>query len=237
MRHNHGRSKRHSFNGKNFVILPIIFCAAIYLICFLVFSPSASGIVSMGSLFFSDTEKNFSEKYNNIFVPVEEPTENKSSKPKETKQTVKLSEIEFPSYGDQFGELIVEDCQINAKLFFGDSDIALNNGVGIYNGSSIPGYGKTILIGGHNNTYLNGLKYAQQGQEILIRTSYGNFKYKITDVQIKNYKDESAYDLTADSENLILYTCYPFDELGLTPQRCFVYAKPLSTNIEIDKNN
>ena len=218
MRHNHGRSKRHSFNGKNFVILPIIFCAAIYLICFLVFSPSASGIVSMGSLFFSDTE-------------------NKSSKPKETKQTVKLSEIEFPSYGDQFGELIIEDCQINAKLFFGDSDIALNNGVGIYNGSSIPGYGKTILIGGHNNTYLNGLKYAQKGQEILVRTSYGNFKYEITDVQIKDYKDESAYDLTADSENLILYTCYPFDELGLTPQRCFVYAKPLSTNIEIDKNN
>ncbi|WP_255883402.1 MULTISPECIES: class D sortase [unclassified Ruminococcus] len=184
----------------------------------------------MGSLFFSNTEKNFSEKYNNIFVPVNEET-----KPVENKETIKLSEIEFPSYGDQFGELIIEDCQINTKLFFGDNDIALNNGVGLYNGSAIPGYGKTILIGGHNNTYFNGLKYAQTGQQILIRTSYGNYKYEITDVQIKNYNDKSAYDLAADKENLILYTCYPFDELGLTPKRCFVYAKPLSSNIQIDK--
>ncbi|MGN1112747.1 MAG: class D sortase [Acutalibacteraceae bacterium] len=194
-----------------------------------------NSLISMGSLFFSDTEKNFSEKYNNIFVPVEDKPEN--GKTQETKRTVKLSDIEFPGYGDQFGELIIADCQINAKLFFGDNDIALNNGVGIYNGSSIPGYGKTILVAGHNNTYLNGLKYAQKGQEILVRTSYGNFKYEITDVQIKDYKDKSAYDLAADGESLILYTCYPFDELGLTPQRCFVYAKPLPTNIVIDKNN
>lgn len=187
-----------------------------------------SGVVSIGSLFFSDTEKSFSEDFKNIFVPVEES---------DKKQTVKISEIDFPSYGDQFGELIIEDCQINTRLFFGDNNTALNNGVGIYNGSAIPGYGKTILVAGHNNTYFNGLKYAKTGQEILIRTSYGNFTYEITDIQTKDYNDKSAYDLSADSENLILYTCYPFDELGLTPQRCFVYAKPLSSNIVIDKNS
>lgn len=228
MKHRHNNSKRHSFNGKNFIILPIIFCAVIYLVCFFVLSPSVSGVVSIGSLFFSDTEKSFSEDFKNIFVPVEES---------DKKQTVKISEIDFPSYGDQFGELIIEDCQINTRLFFGDNNTALNNGVGIYNGSAIPGYGKTILVAGHNNTYFNGLKYAKTGQEILIRTSYGNFTYEITDIQIKDYNDKSAYDLSADSENLILYTCYPFDELGLTPQRCFVYAKPLSSNIVIDKNS
>lgn len=231
MKHRHNNSKRQSFNGKNFIILPIIFCAVIYLVCFFVLSPSASGIMSMGSLFFSEGEKSFSENFNNIFVPVEAPTD--STK----KQTVSISEIDFPSYGDQFGELIIEDCQINAKLFFGDNNTALNNGVGIYNGSYIPGYGKTILVAGHNNTFFNGLKYAKTGQEILIRTSYGNFTYEITDIQIKDYNDKSAYNLSADSENLILYTCYPFDELGLTPQRCFVYAKPLSSNIVIDKNS
>ena len=81
-----------------------------------------------------------------------------------------------------FGELIIEDCQINAKLFFGDGSTALNNGVGIYNGSSIPGYGKTILVAGHNNTYFNGLKYAEKNQKIKIRTSYGNYIYEITDI-------------------------------------------------------
>ena len=32
------------------------------------------------------------------------------------------------------------------------------------------------------------------------------------------------YDFTRTDENLILYTCYPFDALGFTPNRYFVYA-------------
>ena len=198
-------------------------------------APSLSAFVSVGSLFFSDAQKDFSKDFNNIFVPVSEPS-NTDSQAQQSAETIKISEIPFPKYNEQFGELIIKDCQIDAKLFFGDGDIPLNNGVGIYGGSAIPGYGKTILVAGHNNTYFNGLKYAQVGQQIKIRTSYGNFVYEITDIQIKESTDTSAYDLSADSENLILYTCYPFDELGLTSKRCFVYAKPVS-NLEIDKNN
>ena len=233
-RHNH--SGHRSLNGKNFIILPIIFCAIIYIICFAVFAPTASTIISFSSFFFSDNKKDFSEEYNNIFVPVEESSETEKNETENKNNTVNISEIAFPKYGEQFGELIIEDCQINNKLFFGDNDIALNNGVGIYNGSSIPGYGKTILVAGHNNTYFNGLKYAQKGQKVKIRTSYGNYIYEITDVQVKNATDKTAYDLNANYENLIMYTCYPFDELGFTPQRCFVYAKYIS-GPKIEKNN
>lgn len=231
-RHNH--SGHRLLNGKNFVILPIIFCVVIYLLCFAVFAPTASSLLSLSSFFFSDNKKDFSEEYNNIFVPIEELSE--IEKPDNKKETVKISEITFPKYGEQFGELIIEDCQINNKLFFGDNDIALNNGVGIYNGSSIPGYGRTILVAGHNNTYFNGLKYAKKGQKVKLRTSYGNYIYEITDIQVKKATDKTAYDLTANYENLIMYTCYPFDELGLTPDRFFVYAK-LVSGPEIDKNN
>lgn len=197
----------------------------------------------MADMFFSDTEKSFSSQYKNIFVPVEENIETDITQdstdtdtPKNTQDTVRISSFIFPSFGNQFGELIIEDCQVNAKLFFGDDTTVLNNGVGIYNGSSIPGYGKTILVAGHNNTYFNGLKYAQKGQIIKIRTNYGNYQYEITDIQVKDCNDRSAYDLAAEYENLILYTCYPFDELGLTPLRCFVYAKPLSGPV-IDKKS
>lgn len=237
-KHNH--LGHHPFNGKNFIILPIIFCAVIYLLLFIAFAPSASTLSSLGSLFFSDNKKDFSEEYNNIFVPVEESSESETSVSEnggENKENiVKISEITFPKFGEQFGELIIEDCQINNKLFFGDNDIALNNGVGIYNGSSIPGYGKTILIAGHNNTYFNGLKYAKKGQQVKIRTSYGNYIYEITDIQVKKATDKTAYDLNVGYENLIMYTCYPFDELGFTSDRYFVYAKPVS-GPEIDKNN
>ena len=107
----------------------------------------------------------------------------------------------------------------------------MRNGVGIYAGSFVPGYGGTILVAGHNNTYFNGLKNAQVGQRVEIKT---NYVYEITDTAVKSANDSSAYDLSADYENLIMYTCYPFDELGLTSKRFFVYAK-LVSGTQIDK--
>ncbi len=225
-------------NGKNFIILPIIFSLLILGICYAVVMPSARTFIKMGSLFFSDSEKNFSNDYNNIFVPVaEEPEEGTSEVSKvEEPKTVPLSSIEYPKIGEQFGELIIEDCQTDVKLFFGDGYVELNNGVGIYAGSFIPGYGKTIMIAGHNCTFFNGLKYAKVGQKVKIRTSYGNYTYEITDIQIKNAKDKSAYDLAAQTENLIMYTCYPFDALGFYPDRYFVYGKLVSGPV-IDKKS
>lgn len=181
-------------------------------------------------MFFSDNEKDFSTDYENIFVPMSEPTDETT-----TNKPVNISSFKFPSYGNQFGQLIINDCKIDAKLFFGDGDIALRNGVGVYNGSFIPGYGRTILIAGHNNTFFNGLKYAEEGQLVTIRTSYGNYTYKITGTAVKKYDDSSAYDLTANKESLVMYTCYPFDEIGYTYKRFFVYAEPVS-GAEIDKN-
>lgn len=230
----HHSDHRSSLDGKNFIILPIIFSVIILGSCFLYIMLSASTIISIAGLFFSDVGKDFSEDYNNIFVPVAESSFNGESSDKQ--ETVALSAIQYPKYGEQFGELIIEDCQIDDKLFFGDGNVELNNGVGVYNGSFVPGYGRTILIAGHNNTYFNGLKYAKIGQKVKIRTSYGNYIYEINDIQVKKATDTSAYDLSADYENLIMYTCYPFDELGLTPYRCFVYGKLVSGPI-IDKKS
>lgn len=230
--HKHHTSHR-SIGGKNFIILPIIFCVLILGISTGIVYSSAANFISMGSLFFTDDEANFSTQYDNIFVPVAEDEEDGDTS---KEKNVPISTIRYPKYGDQFGELIIDDCQVETKLFFGDGDVQLNNGVGVYYGSFIPGYGKTILVAGHNNTFFNGLKYAQNGQKVKIRTSYGNYTYEITDVQIKDHNDTSAYDLGKQEENLIMYTCYPFDELGLTPDRCFVYAKLVSGPV-IDKKS
>lgn len=233
--HKHHSSHR-SVNGKNFIILPFIFSILIIGICTAIIYPFTYGFIAMGSLIFSDSDKDFSKGYDNIFVPVPEESEPQSPDKPQEQKTVPISSIQYPFYGDQFGELIIEDCQINVKMFFGDGNNELNNGVGVYSGSFIPGYGKTILIAGHNNTYFNGLKYAKKGQKVKLRTSYGNYTYEITEVTVKDHNDTSAFDLAAEYENLIMYTCYPFDELGLTPDRCFVYAKFVSGPI-IDKKS
>lgn len=222
------RRHRHKVaNGKSFFILPIIFFIGIYLVLYIALNPMITTVSSLGGLMFSDLEIDYSTEYKNIFVPVTD--ENNKT------EYIGLDSIEYPMYGNQFGELIIEDCDIESKLFFGDGEVALRNGVGVYNGSFIPGYGRTILVAGHNNTDFNGLKNAKEGQIVKIRTSYGNYEYKITKKAIARYDDKSAYDLTADYENLVMYTCYPFDELGLTEHRYFVYAEYIS-GPKIDKN-
>lgn len=223
------RHRHRVFNGKSFIILPIIFFVGIYLVLYIALNPMITTVTSIGGFMFSDLEIDYSTSYKNIFVPL--ATENNESNKNEK---LTLDKIEYPMYGNQFGELIIEDCDIDSKLFFGDGEVALRNGVGVYNGSFIPGYGKTILVAGHNNTDFNGLKNSKEGQIVKIRTSYGNYEYKITKKEIKRYDDKSAYDLTADHENLIMYTCYPFDELGLTEYRYFVYAEYVS-GPKIDK--
>ena len=229
IRHGH-KSK----NGKSFIILPIIFCLITYLVLYLAFVPSFSPVISAVGMFFSDNEKDYSTEYDNIFVPVSEnstvPTVTKKDSNGQEKTYVKNDSVQYPNYGNLFGELIINDCNVDANLFFGDNDVALRNGVGIYAGSFVPGYGGTILVAGHNNTYFNGLKNAAVGQKVEIKTSYGNYIY----TAVKKATDRTAYDLSADYENLIMYTCYPFDALGLTTQRYFVYAK-LVSGTPIDK--
>ena len=66
------------------------------------------------------------------------------------------------------------------------------------------------------------------GSTIEISTNYGQYVYEITGTKITTAQDNTAYDLDSEEENLVLYTCYPFDQIGLTPERYFVYAKYLS---------
>ena len=178
---------------KRFVLTPVLVCALMYAVIIAVGYPMMSDAVSIGSMLFQNNAPSFSREYENIFTPSDN-----------TGDKVDASEVVYPSINKQFGKISIESADIDAKLFFGDGSVPLRNGVGVYAGSFIPGYGRTILATGHNNTYLNGLK------------------------KVKKADDKTAYDLSAKKENLILYTCYPFDELGLTEYRCFVYADKVS---------
>lgn len=201
-----------------FFFVPIAFFLLGYLVLFLLAEPFLSACQSTVSLLFFNSNQQESQKLGNIFTA---PPEKKMA-------TVKLSGITFPQYGTRFGRLTISDASIRADLYFGDEADELKKGVGLYSGSFLPGYGRTILIAGHNHTYFHALGNVKTGDTILIETNYGQYTYQITKTQIKSFDDPSAYDLNRNEENLILYTCYPFHDLGLTPKRYFVYADKLS---------
>lgn len=142
-------------------------------------------------------------------------------------ESIPLSSITYPAKGDRYGRIIIDGTTVDAPLYFGDSNAVLNQGVGTYGdslGAGIPGQGQTVLLAGHNNTFFNDLQSVEIGDVITIQTHYGTYTYTVERCQVYDYQDTTSYDFTRTDENLILYTCYPFDALGFTPDRYFVYA-------------
>lgn len=204
--------------GKNFIILPLVFITISSILFYLVLSPILSPVVSVLDMLFSKdySQSDIKPIYNGEDVGL-------------SSGVIKLSEMQFPSLGEMFGSISVENTDIqNVDLYFGDSMQDIKYGVGVYNGSSVPGGGGTTLIAGHNNTYFNGLKNVKPGYKVNIVTNYGKYVYNITDAKVAHRDDTSAYPLTSGEYDLIMYTCYPFDVLGFKTQRYFVYAELVS---------
>lgn len=215
-------NQKHNFkNLLAYICMPVGFCVLGYLLIYIVFNPIISPVLSVSEIFISDADFKNGENLTSIFEENNASAQNSSD-------TVDMSQVQIPSFGTHYANLSIPSVSIDAPLYFGDSNTVLSSGLGQYNGSFLPGFGRPILISGHNNSYFNSLQYISQGDEITITTNYGVYKYQVTETKIASYDDTSAYDLSADKETLILYTCYPFDTLGLTPQRFFVYADKIS---------
>lgn len=150
--------------------------------------------------------------------------------PKDQPKTIGLNIISYPKYGEQYGEISCEKLKIDAPVFWGDRGNELSKGAGTFIGSMVPGMGKSVLIGAHDTTYFKGLENVKKGQEFTFTTTYGIYKYKVTKIQTAKKEDwDKMYDLKANKEQLVLYTCYPFGELnGKKEERMFVYLDKIN---------
>ncbi|MDR0293605.1 MAG: class D sortase [Oscillospiraceae bacterium] len=138
------------------------------------------------------------------------------------------SGIVMPDCGDLYGRLTISGTEIDAPVYWNDSSRELNAGVGTYTGGWLPGFGRTILLAGHRDTYLKDLRSAETGAVITVETHYGVYTYEVSGTAVYHMSDSSAYDFSREDENIIIYTCYPFDYIGAAKQRYFVYGIPLS---------
>lgn len=141
---------------------------------------------------------------------------------------VPSSVVTFPKHGDSFGEIRIPSAEIKAPLYYGDSEAMLKKGICQYLGSMYIGSGTTALLSGHNNTYLHTLGQVAVGDKIEVDTNYGSYVYEVEKVGVYRANDASWYDLDATEENLVIYTCYPFNALGITQYRYAVNARYIS---------
>ena len=115
-------------------------------------------------------------------------------------------------------------------MIWGDNNADLNKGACLYADryDRIPGGGLQMLMAAHNNTYFHTLGQVQPGSRVTLEMYYGSYEYEVTESFVGRSSDSTVYDLQAGEEKLILYTCYPFDQLTSTPYRFFVYCQPVS---------
>lgn len=125
-----------------------------------------------------------------------------------------IRDIVVPNVGDRYGHLYGYRIGLDAPVYYGDTNLILRYGVGQFRGSFTPGFGRLILLSGHNTTFFKCLKYIEVGDEIIFDTNYETYKYRIFRVEVMEaaaLRDllESSYYLD-QHETLIMYTCYPF---------------------------
>lgn len=130
----------------------------------------------------------------------------------------------FPTFGDKYAELKIESAGIVSPIYVGDSEEILLQGTGQYYGSVFPGEkGNTVLVG-HRNSVFKTLGEAEVGDEITMETTYGDYAYEIIETKITAGNDQSILAPT-DESILTVYTCFPFDYIGHSPDRYSVIAK------------
>ena len=134
----------------------------------------------------------------------------------------------YPEYGSKYAKIQIPKININLDVYYGDTMEILKKGVGHSSGSYFPGEGGSIIYMGHNSKNIfRGLSKISKGDSIQITTEYGEFKYQVYDMKIVNETDLELLPIQKEKEILMLYTCYPFQNIGYTTQRYVVYAEKI----------
>lgn len=143
--------------------------------------------------------------------------------------------IAYPKFGSKYATIEISSINLKLPVYYGDTKKILKLGVGHYNGSYFPGEDGTIIYAAHNDPgYFNKLDQVKIGDEIIIKASYGTFKYQIIETKIVKETDLAAFDVNHDEEILLLYTCWPINRsvFGRKTQRYIVYAKKVGDSYE-----
>lgn len=132
----------------------------------------------------------------------------------------------YPEYGTQYATIEIPKIDVNLPVYFGDTLEILKKGVGHSSGSYFPGEGGSIIYMGHNSAKVfRRFSELQIGNQITVKTSYGEYTYEIYDMQLIKETEVDKLPIQKEREILMVYTCYPFRNIGYTDQRYVVYAE------------
>ena len=129
------------------------------------------------------------------------------------------------AYGKKYAKIEIPSIDVNLPVYFGDAMELLQKGVGHSTGSYFPGEGGSIVYMGHNSPNIfRRFSELQKGDKITVTTDYGKFTYKIYDMKLIKETEIDKVPIQKEKEILMVYTCYPFNNIGYATKRYVVYA-------------
>ena len=209
-----------------YVYMPLFFSILSYGIVYLMTSDMISLATGVTQLIMTESDPDFSVDYANTFNPGSVEISNDN--------TVKRADVPQANYGDLYAYVKCQDIGLDCPVYMGSDNSILKLGAGQVTATYQPGFGSLIMIGAHNNTFFNCLKNIQTGTVITMETSYGTYTYQVNSTEVVDVTDKDAYDFFTDHEQLLLYTCYPFDMLASTDYRFMVHADLVSGPTIVD---
>lgn len=122
------------------------------------------------------------------------------------------------------GRLEVPRLGLSAIVLPGTDRRTLRRAVGHIEGTARPGEPGTVGLAGHRDSHFRPLERIAPGDEIVLTTPAGRFRYEVgwTEIVQPHEVDVLA---TKGEPYLTLVTCYPFDALGAAPDRFIVQAR------------
>ena len=152
--------------------------------------------------------------------PVQKPP---SSEPISKKITKKELYPVRPETGEEIGELYIPKLKAKLPIFHGTNEDELEKGVGHFAGSVLPGENDNSVLSGHRDTVFRKLGQVGEGDLLIVRTSAGEFTYKVNKVRIVD-EDDRTVIVPKPRATLTVSTCYPFDYIGAAPERYILVA-------------
>lgn len=104
------------------------------------------------------------------------------------------------------------------------SDLNLDRGVGLIEGTASPNEVGNVGIAGHRDGYFRVLKDVRIGDRLMLQTPQGLRRYQVTQTLIVDPGHVEVLDPT-DDHVVTLVTCYPFYFVGSAPRRFIVKAQ------------
>ncbi len=130
-----------------------------------------------------------------------------------------------PPRGALLGRFAVPRLGLSYDLLEGTDDATLDRSIGHIEGTGLIGSSGNIGIAGHRNTHFRKLEWIRTGDEFILVSHAGEFRYRVTWAQL--YPPEAVHVLDpSQGPAITLVTCFPFEYVGSAPLRFIVRAVP-----------